>query len=92
VKKGSIFRILSGFLLFNILAVVLAACAPSTGEDGSGSASIPNRRNMNPVSPSEDMKELVGGNNAFAFDYYQSVRDQGGNLFFSPFSISIALR
>jgi serpin B len=92
VKKESNFRILSIFLLFNILAVVLAACAPSTGEDGSGKVlQSQTARNMNPVSPSEDMKELVGGNNAFAFDYYRSVRDQGGNLFFSPFSISIAL-
>jgi len=37
------------------------------------------------------MEELVDGNNAFAFDYYRSMRHRGGNLFYSPFSISMAL-
>ncbi|MCL4876696.1 MAG: serpin family protein [Anaerolineae bacterium] len=33
----------------------------------------------------------VEGNNAFAFDLYQAVRGETGNLIFSPFSISQAL-
>jgi serpin B len=33
----------------------------------------------------------VEGNNAFAFDLYARLRDQPGNLFFSPYSISTAL-
>jgi serpin B len=35
--------------------------------------------------------ELVAGNNRFAFGLYQTLADEGGNLFFSPFSISAAL-
>ena len=36
--------------------------------------------------------ELVVGNSAFAFDLYQRVREeQDGNLFYSPYSISLAL-
>ncbi|MBI5960759.1 MAG: serpin family protein, partial [Chloroflexi bacterium] len=35
--------------------------------------------------------ELVMGNNAFAFDLYHSVSDQGENLILSPYSISLAL-
>lgn len=39
-----------------------------------------------------DMAELVAGNSAFGFDLYQAerVREQG-NLFYSPYSISLAL-
>jgi serpin B len=34
---------------------------------------------------------LVEGNTAFAFDLYQALREQDGNLFYSPYSISLAL-
>ena len=37
------------------------------------------------------LDQLVEGNNAFAFDMYQALRDAPGSLFFSPFSISAAL-
>jgi len=48
-------------------------------------------RNTSPDVPSADLTELVAGNSAFAFDLYQQVRTQDGNLFFSPYSISSAL-
>jgi len=48
-------------------------------------------RDDSPSVPGTDLSELVAGNSAFAFDLYQSVRDQDGNLFYSPYSISIAL-
>jgi serpin B len=46
--------------------------------------------------PSRDATEakpatLVDGNSAFAFDLYQVLRDAAGNLFYSPYSISLAL-
>ena len=44
-----------------------------------------------PDVPDADLTELVAGNGAFAFDLYQQVRDESGNLFYSPYSISIAL-
>ncbi len=34
---------------------------------------------------------LVGGNTRFAFDLYDRLRSDAGNLFFSPYSISVAL-
>lgn len=37
---------------------------------------------------SPDLKMLVAGNNTFALDFYQALKDQPGNLTFSPFSIS----
>jgi len=39
----------------------------------------------------DDMKALPASNNAFAVDLYQKLRTQDGNLFFSPYSISVAL-
>jgi len=38
-----------------------------------------------------DVEKLVTGNTAFAFDLYQNLSQKGGNLFFSPYSISLAL-
>ena len=40
---------------------------------------------------SADLRELVRGNYAFAFDLYRALSDGQGNLFYSPFSISQAL-
>jgi serpin B len=42
------------------------------------------------VAPA-DLAELVAGNSAFAFDLYQAIRGHDGNLFYSPYSISLAL-
>ncbi len=42
------------------------------------------------TSAEGDMLVLVEGNNAFALDLYGTVADDGGNLFFSPFSINAA--
>jgi len=38
-----------------------------------------------------DQALVVEGNSAFAFDLYQALREQDGNLFYSPHSISVAL-
>jgi serpin B len=44
-----------------------------------------------PGSPPADVKAVVAGNDALAFDLYARLRKQPGNLFFSPNSISTAL-
>ena len=41
--------------------------------------------------PVSDTTALVQGNSQFAFDVYQSLKDQSGNLFFSPYSLTQAL-
>jgi len=48
-------------------------------------------RNISLSVPSSDMQDLATGGNAFAMDFYQAVRGQDGNLFFSPYSLSLAL-
>jgi serpin B len=39
----------------------------------------------------EEVSDLVAGNTAFALDLYQVLRQQAGNLFYSPYSLSLAL-
>ena len=39
----------------------------------------------------DDAKRVAADNNAFAFDLYAKIREQKGNLFFSPAGISTAL-
>jgi len=38
-----------------------------------------------------DRRTLADGNSTFAFDLYQALREEDGNLFYSPYSISLAL-
>lgn len=49
------------------------------------------QRIENPDVPAEDLQALVKGNSTFAFDLYQQLRATPGNLFYSPYSISLAL-
>jgi serpin B len=44
-----------------------------------------------PSLPGDDLTQLAQGNNAFAVTLYQKLRSGDGNLFFSPYSISLAL-
>jgi len=75
-------------------SLVFSACAP-TGESGTDSpsevASSGEPRALFPQVPPGDTQMLVSGNNAFALDLYQQLRTQEGNLFYSPYSISLAL-
>lgn len=48
-------------------------------------------RITSPEVAETDMTALVEGNNAFAFELYQTLKQRGGNLFYSPYSISEAL-
>ena len=48
-------------------------------------------RDSSPVVSQTDLATLVEGNNTFAFNLYQLLREENGNLFYSPYSISEAL-
>ncbi|MCU0486938.1 MAG: serpin family protein [Anaerolineales bacterium] len=75
------------FPLFLLLGLCLAACStPALIEAKSDQARI-----LEPQVPADILEALVGGNNAFALDLYQSLRTSDGNLFYSPYSISLAL-
>jgi serpin B len=48
-------------------------------------------RDTSPNVTQADSESLVGDNSAFVFDLYQRLRTEEGNLFYSPYSISLAL-
>ena len=48
-------------------------------------------RDTSPTVNQTDLAALVDGNNAFAFDLFQLLRQKESNLFYSPYSISEAL-
>lgn len=48
-------------------------------------------RNTSPTVDRAELAMLVDGSNAFAFNLYQTLRQRGANLFYSPYSISEAL-
>ena len=49
------------------------------------------QRITSPEVDTTELTTLVNGNSAFALDLYQALRDKEGNLFYSPYSISLAL-
>ena len=48
-------------------------------------------RETSPNVSEADLALLIEGNTAFAFDLYQALREKDSNLFYSPYSISVAL-
>jgi serpin B len=49
------------------------------------------QRVTSPDVAASDLADLVDGNSTFAFDLYQVLREENDNLFYSPYSISLAL-
>ena len=79
------------FVCVLVLALLsgLVACAQPTA---SGEViQSEKQRITSPEVDEADLTALVGGNTAFAFDLYQALKDKNGNLFYSPYSISLAL-
>jgi serpin B len=76
------------YVLMAALILGLAACAqPAAGEV----IKSDKPRETSPDVDEADLATLVEGNSAFAFDLYQAIRESDGNLFYSPYSISLAL-
>jgi len=73
-----------------ILAVLLGS-AGCTQVPGTGVALSDKPRDTSPDVSTSDLATLVDGNTAFAFDLYRAIAQQQGNLFCSPYSISLAL-
>ncbi len=81
-NRGSVF-------LHTIFLLSCFTCLSCTIEIQKSSKS----RDLSPLLLDNEQEELVEGNTGFAFDLYEeSIRsDNNSNIFFSPFSISIAL-
>ena len=72
-------------------AALLAACGGSQGSAIASAEIRSERERAAPPASGVNLADLVDGNSAFAFDLYQVLRAQDGNLFYSPHSISHAL-
>jgi len=76
------------FLLIAIMLFGLVACTQPVSSEVLQSNK---QRVTSPVVPQDELETLVDGDSAFAFDLYQALREDDGNLFYSPYSISLAL-
>ena len=95
----------SGLACLVALAVLVACTGSSSSSDPTKTATpqptttVPTmteelrsaKERAAPATTDTEIAELVRGNSAFAFDLYQNLRGEDGNLFYSPYSISLAL-
>ena len=82
------------FLCLLVAALVsgVLACAQPVAQVAAGEVIQSEKpRITSPHVSKTDVTTLVNGNSAFALDLYQVLRHEDGNLFCSPYSISLAL-
>ncbi len=68
-----------------------ASPIPTETPAGLNIARSAKQRVTSPDVSASDLADLVAGNSAFAFDLYRALSEEPGNLFYSPYSISLAL-
>jgi serpin B len=79
------------------LALLLLLAATGCADAAQADELRSNKARLAPEPDPSDTGALVAGNSAFAFDLYQKLREaelreaEPGNLFYSPYSISLAL-
>ena len=76
-------------VLASLVLSSLAGCAPGPAGVTVAQSALP--RETSPSIPEGDLPALVEGDNGFGLALYQVLRQEEGNLFYSPFSISLAL-
>ncbi len=76
--------------LVNLLVAIALLALPGCG-GASAIAKSGKERVTSPDVAETELAGLVAGNSMFALDLYQVLREEGGNLFYSPYSISLAL-
>jgi serpin B len=87
----------ASFAAFFGLALILILDACRQGSIGNKQISYSDEavssgsRNLFPEYTNDELSQFVSDNNAFAFDLFQAIKDGSENLFFSPYSISVAL-
>jgi serpin B len=79
-------------IALGLLMVTLVLSLVGCGEGlVMGIAQSAKERDTSPDIAASDLTQLVDGNSEFAFDLYQALSEKEGNLFYSPYSISLAL-
>ena len=80
-------RILTAVLVIVLLLPMTACSEASAGQ----LLKSDKERIASPNVTQSEKALLVEGNSAFAFNLYQALKGEGGNFFYSPYSISLAL-
>ncbi|HLF89804.1 MAG TPA: serpin family protein, partial [Anaerolineales bacterium] len=75
---------------FVLIVALLTSCTPVQPAATNETRSTLKRVTSPGVTPA-DFQLLVNGNTIFALDLYQALKEKDGNLFYSPYSISLAL-
>jgi len=81
-------------VLFSVLAMTSCGGPEESSQvPASGAVLASQKERVTPDVSQSEMSELVEGNSAFAFDLYRHLVEEQGdeNLFYSPYSISLAL-
>jgi len=81
-------KALISVLIVLLLVLPLIACDQPVGAE---LVMSDKPRETAPDVSEADLALLIEGNSAFAFELYQALRAEEGNLFYSPHSISVAL-
>jgi len=89
--KSKSLRALLMIALLGLAGCTIPTPAPSVQPPPGESAQSEKKRIVSPSVNEANLVDLVNGNSAFAFDLYQAIREGDGNLFYSPYSISLAL-
>jgi serpin B len=89
--KGILRSVLVVVALLGLVGCTGLGSGPGGGQKAVQSARSDKERVTSPAVAAPDLAELVGGNSAFAFDLYRVLEAKDGNLFYSPYSISLAL-
>ncbi len=94
-ERGAYFTHMTRYTTTSLLAfLMLAACGDEEAPTDPVGATVLRSemaRITSPDVPATDIDAVAEGNRAFAFDLYSELRDEDGNLFMSPYSISVAL-
>ena len=70
---------------------VLPTCQPTPTSPIGADELRSDKERAAPSTTDVELMDLVSGNSAFAFDLYKALCATDGNLFYSPYSISLAL-
>jgi len=83
-------NLLISIILVTTLLISGAACALQPPQPAGEILKSDKLRITSPLASQADLAAVVDGNNTFAFDAYQQIKGDE-NVFFSPYSISLAL-
>ncbi|MFO7918766.1 MAG: serpin family protein [Anaerolineae bacterium] len=78
-------------MLLLLPLLIVAGCEAPVQEERAGVVRAEEERISEPQVGEDDLDALVEGNSAFAFDLYRFLAKEEDNLFYSPYSISLAL-